>query len=200
MTVNTESVYQGVTLTNTGGSPLIFSSVALTGTNKTQFLISGNTCLGSLAAGANCTIHTHFYPTVTGAATAALTITDSATGSPQTVTLTGTGTTAAAVSLSTTSIAFGDVTVGSESAYQPVTLTNTGGSPLTISSIVLTGTNEAQFVISSNYCPASLVAGANCVIHLHFYPKAAGAATAALTINDNAAGSPQSVTLTGTGK
>jgi hypothetical protein len=197
--VNTESVYQPVTLTNTGGSPLTISSVALMGTNETQFLISSNYCPASLAVGANCTIHLHFYPNVTGAATGALTVTDNAADSPQSVTLTGTATTPAAVSLSATSLVFGNVPVNTESVYQPVTLTNTGGSPLTISGIVLTGTNKAQFLISSNYCPASLAAGANCVIHLHFYPQITGAATAALTIADAASGSPQSVSLTGTG-
>jgi hypothetical protein len=197
--VKTESVYQGVTLTNTGGGPLTISSVALTGTNLAQYVISSNTCPASLAAGANCVIHLHFYPQVTGAASAALTITDNAAGSPQSVALTGTGLTPAAVSLSATSLAFGNVLVKTESVYQGVTLTNTGGSPLTISSVALTGTNLAQYVISSNACPASLAAGANCVIHLHFYPQVTGAASANLTFTDNAAGSPQSVALTGTG-
>ena len=200
VTVKTESVYQGVTLTNTGGSPLTISSIALTGTNAAQFTISSNYCPASLAAGANCIIHLHFYPQVTGAASAALTFADSATGSPQSVALTGTALTPAAVSLSATSLAFGGVTVKTESVYQGVTLTNTGGSPLSISSVALTGANKAQFLISSNYCPPSLAAGANCVIHLHFYPQVTGAAVAALTITDNATGSPQSVTLTGTGK
>ena len=198
--VNTESVYQGFTLTNTGGSPLAISSVALTGTNKTQFLISGNTCPASLAAGANCIVHLHFYPTATGAATAALSITDNAAGSPQSVTLTGTATPPAAVSLSTTSLAFGNVPVNTESVYQGFTLTNTGGSPLTFTGVALTGTNKTQFLISGNTCLGSLAAGANCIVHLHFYPTVTGAATAALTVTDNATGSPQSVALTGTGK
>ena len=197
--VGTESGYQPVTLTNTGGSPLTISSVVLTGTNKTQFLISSNYCPASLAAGANCIIHLHFYPLVTGPASAALTITDNATGSQQSVSLTGTGTTPAAVSLSTTGVAFGIVRAKTESVYQAVTLTNAGGSPLTINSVVLTGTNKTQFLISSNDCPASLAAGANCIIHLHFYPQVTGPASAALTITDNATGSPQSVSLTGTG-
>jgi hypothetical protein len=198
--VNTESAYQPVTLTNTGDSPLTISGIALTGPNKTQFLVSSNYCPTSLAAGANCVIHLHFYPQVTGAASAALTITDNATGSPQSVTLTGTGTLPPpVVSLSTTSLAFGNVPVDTESSYQGFTLTNTGGSPLTISSVALTGTNKAQFLISGNTCPASLAPGANCAIHLHFYPQVTGAVVAALTITDNASGSPQSVALTGTG-
>jgi sugar lactone lactonase YvrE len=198
--VNTESAYQGFILTNTSGNPLSIGSVALTGTSKTQFLVSANTCPATLAAGAGCTIHLHFYPNVTGPASAALTITDNAIGSPQSVTLTGTATPPPTVSLSTTTIAFGNVTVKTESLYQPFTLTNTGGSPLTITGIALTGTNKTQFLISSNYCPTSLSAGANCTIHLHFYPTVTGPATAALTITDNATASPQSVTLTGTGK
>jgi C1A family cysteine protease len=200
VTVNTESVYQGFTLTNTGASAVTFSSVALTGTNKTQFLISGNTCLGSLAAGANCIVHLHFYPKVTGAATAALTVTDNATGSPQSVSLTGTATAPPTVSLSTATLAFGNVAVNTESVYQGFTVTNTGTSPVTFSSVALTGTNKSQFLISGNTCLWNLAAGANCIVHLHFWPTVTGAASAALTITDNATGSPQSVTLTGTGK
>jgi phosphatidylserine synthase len=198
-TVNTESAAQVVTLTNTGAGKLSISGVALTGMNKAQFLVSANYCPASLVGGANCILHVRFYPQVAGAATAALTITDSASGSPQSVSLTGTATTPGAVSLSTSSIAFGNQTVNTESAAQVVTLTNTGGSVLSTSGVALTGTNNAQFLISANYCPASLAAGANCVLHVRFYPKAAGAATAALTITDNASGSPQSVSLTGTG-
>jgi hypothetical protein len=196
--VKTESTYRPVTLTNTGGSPLTIGSIALTGTNRAQFLVSSNYCPASLAAGANCAIHLHFYPQLAGAAVAALTISDNAAGSPQSVTLTGTGT-APAVSLSPTTIAFGNQAVKTESTYLGVTLTNTGTASLTIAGIALSGSNETQFLISSNTCPATLAVGANCVIHMHFYPQATGAAVAALTITDSAAGSPQSVTLTGTG-
>jgi hypothetical protein len=44
-----------------------------------------------VAGGANCTIHGHFTPAATGALTAAITITDNASGSPQSITLSGTG-------------------------------------------------------------------------------------------------------------
>jgi hypothetical protein len=198
VTVNTESVYQAVTVTNTGNGALTIGSIALTGSNPAQFLISANYCPGSLAAGASCAVHLHFSPQVSGAAAAALTITDNATDSPESVTLTGTGTVPAA-SLSTTNLAFGNVPVNTESVYQGITLTNTGSSSLTIQSIALTGTNPTQFLISANYCPKSLAAGASCAVHLHFYPQVTGAASAALSIADNATGSPQSVTLTGTG-
>jgi hypothetical protein len=41
--------------------------------------------------GDSCTIHGHFAPTATGALKAAVTITDSAMGSPQNIALSGTG-------------------------------------------------------------------------------------------------------------
>jgi len=53
--------------------------------------------------------------------------------------------------------------------------------------------------VFANNCGPSLAVGASCTIHGHFAPTVAGAATAAVTIADNAAGSPQSIALSGTG-
>jgi hypothetical protein len=198
--VGTESPLQTVTLTNTGSATLTISSIALTGTNASSFLTS-NTCGSSVAAGANCSLKLRFDPKASGSATAALTLTDNASNSPQSIALTGTGGSGgsgATVSLSATSVAFGDDTVGSESNLQTVTLTNTGTATLTISSIALTGTNASSF-LTSNTCGSSVAAGANCSLKLRFDPKAKGNATAALTLTDNASNSPQSIALTGTG-
>ena len=75
----------------------------------------------------------------------ALSITDNASGSPQTVSLSGTGT-APLVSLSPTSLAFGSQPVGTRSstAYT-VKLSNTGNGTLSITSLALTGTNASDF-------------------------------------------------------
>jgi len=196
--VGTSSASQSVTLTNTGGATLTISSIAVTGTNASSFAF-GNSCGASVASGASCTIHGHFSPTVLGALTAAITITDNAAGSPQSITLTGTGVNPAAVSLSATSLSFGSEPVGTSSSSQSVTLTNTGGVTLTITSIAVTGTNASSFVFG-NSCGTSVASGASCTIHGHFNPTATGALTAAITITDNAAGSPQSIALTGTGQ
>jgi len=188
---------QTVTLTNTGTASLSITSIAITGTNASSFVFA-NSCGTTLAAGANCTIHGHFGPLSSGALTAAITITDNAAGSPQSVALTGTGVAAAAVKLSTTSLAFGSVNIGSISGSTVVTLTNSGSAALSITSINVTGADASSFVFVSG-CGTSLAAGANCTIHGHFGPLVAGALTAAITITDNAAGSPQSVALSGTG-
>src|SRR5258708_35823970 len=73
-----------------------------------------------------------------GTRTGAITITDDASGSPQTVGLTGTGI-APVASVSPTTVNFGNQLLNTTSAAQAVTLSNTGTSPLNISSIVAGG-------------------------------------------------------------
>jgi hypothetical protein len=102
--------------------------------------------------------------------------------------------TAPSVSLSPTSLAFGSQTVGTTSVPQSVTLTNSGTAALTITAISAAG-DFAQ----TNTCGGSVAQGGSCTIGVTFTPTAAGARTGSLTIADNAANSPQSVSLTGTG-
>jgi Galactose oxidase, central domain/Cep192 domain 4 len=103
-----------------------------------------------------------------------------------------------AVTLSPTSLGFPSQSDGSTSPPASVTLTNTGTAALTIASIGIAGANAADFAETSN-CSISLAAGANCAVSVTFKPSLVGTETAALTISDNAAGSPQSVPLTGQG-
>ena len=141
-----------------------------------------------------------FKPAAAGALTASLSIADNATGSPQTVTLTGTGAAAAApaITLTPTSIAFPATVTAATSAAQVVTVKNTGTAAATISSIALGGTNATSFV-EIGTCGTSLAAGASCSIYVAFKPASAAALTGTLSVTDNATGSPQKVTLTGTG-
>jgi hypothetical protein len=88
--------------------------------------------------------------------------------------------------------------MGSTSAPQSVSLTNAGTAALSISSFALGGANSADFSQTSN-CGSSLAAGANCAINVQFTPAAVGSRSASLTVTDNASGSPQMVSLTGTG-
>ena len=92
--ITTTSSAQSVTFTNSGTAPLTISSIAVTGTNASDFAQT-NTCPASsatLAVSANCSISVTFTPSATGNRTASVTITDNASGSPHTVSLTGTGT------------------------------------------------------------------------------------------------------------
>ena len=196
--VGSASASQTVVITNTGTAALSITGTAVTGTDASSFVFA-STCGASLAVGANCNIHGHFGPASTGALTATIKINDSATTSPQTITVTGTGLPAAPVTLSATSIAFPATKVGSSSASDYVTMTNTGTAALTITSIAVTGTGASQFDFANN-CGTSLAVGASCTIHGHFAPTATGPKTAAVTITSSAAGSPESIALSGTGQ
>jgi hypothetical protein len=89
--------------------------------------------------------------------------------------------------------------VGSTSASKSVTLTNSGGAPLSVTSITLAGTNPGDFTLTNpNPCGTSVAAGANCSISVAFKPTVSGSRTATVTITDSAAGSPHTVALTGT--
>jgi hypothetical protein len=192
--IGVTSAAKTVTLTNIGTTILTIASIAITGTNAGDFAQT-HSCGASLAAAASCTISVTFKPTATGARSASLSVTDSASGSPQLVPLSGIGTTA---KLSVTNLNFGSVTVGTTSAAKTVTLTNIGTFALSITSIAITGTNAGDF-LQTHTCGSSLAAGASCTISVKFKPTATGARSGALTITDSAAGSPQQVILSGTG-
>ncbi len=199
-TVNTTSAAQSVTLTNSGSAALSLTSIAITGTNSGDFAAT-NTCGSSVNANATCTVSVTFTPTAAGSRTANVSITDNATGSPQTVSLTGTGASGngtPAVTLSPTSLTFASQTVNTTSAAQSITLTNSGTATLSITSIAITGTNSGDFA-ETNTCGSSVNANATCTVSVTFTPTAAGSRTANVSITDNATGSPQTVSLTGTG-
>ena len=108
------------------------------------------------------------------------------------------GSTGPAVSLSPSTLAFGSEPVDMTCPSQVVTLSNTGSAVLNITSITFTGANASSFS-EANTCGSSVAAGGNCTIAVLFTPSAAGTLTASLSIADNASGSPQSVSLSGTG-
>src|SRR3989475_1102373 len=198
-TVGTTSAAQVSTLTNTGSTTITISSITLSG----DFALAGlGTCGTSLAPGTSCTTSVNFTPTTTGTRTGAVTVNDSATGSPQTISLTGSGvssgTGSPAASLSPTSLTFGNQNVGTTSATQAVTLSNTGTAALSISGIAVTGTNSGDFA-QSNTCGSSVAASASCTINVTFAPTASGTRTATVTVTDNATGSPHTASLTGSG-
>jgi hypothetical protein len=107
----------------------------------------------------------------------------------------------AEVSLSPASLNFGPAGTSLPTTPQIVTLTNTGASPLSITSLSITGTDSGDFE-QSNSCPMSpntLAPGNYCTITVIFDPMETGTLNAAVTITDNAPNSPQMVPLTGVG-
>jgi hypothetical protein len=188
--VGKSSTAQSVVLTNIGTATLNIASIGITGDySKTT------TCAATLAASASCTVSVTFTPTTTGSRTGTLTFTDDSATSPETVSLTGSGATGSPIAnLSASSLAFDNQQINTTSAAQVLTLTNTGTGTLTIGSIVTTG-NFAD----TTTCGGTLAIGANCTVSVTFTPLSAAALTGAVTFTDDAANSPQVVTLSGTG-
>ena len=107
-------------------------------------------------------------------------------------------TTAPAVGLAPTSLTFTSESVGTTSTAQSVTLTNSGNASLAITTVKIGGTNASDFSKTDTCTNATVAASATCAISVTFAPTAAGSRTASISIADNASGSPQSVSLTGT--
>jgi hypothetical protein len=187
--LQTASATQAVTLTNTGDAALVL----VAGQIKSGDFTVVNGCGNSLNGHSSCTMLVGFVPTAVGARSGTLAVMDEYR--TQTVVLNGLGIAPAGVSLSPVSaVGFGVTAVGQSAAAQAVTLTNNGGVPLVIQSIVATG----DFALGANTCGTTLAVGAVCTVQVGFAPTAAGARAGSFTVVDNAASSPQSLQLTGT--
>jgi sugar lactone lactonase YvrE len=202
--VGTLSAAKTVTLSNIGTASLTIAGISLSGPNSPDFGVSTN-CGGSLAVNASCTVSLTFTPSAAGARSASLTFSDSVAGSPQAISITGTGTQPQAppppppgVTLNPPSISFPTQNLGASSSPVTVTLTNSGGSSLSLSGISMSGSNGPDFPMTTT-CGPTLAPGASCNLNVAFKPLAAGLRSASLTLTDNAPGSLQTVPLSGTG-
>jgi hypothetical protein len=190
-----------VTLSNTGSAALTISTLSLGGTNAGDYALgsgAGSCAAGTaLAVGGSCTVAISFTPTTaSGTRTASLSA-NAGTAGTVTVSLSGTAAPAATpiLSLSATALDFGSVSVGSSSATKTASLSNTGSAPLNLGSLTA---SPSVFALSHD-CPAALGIGASCTLSLVYTPTAAGPSAGSVAIASNAASSPDSLALTGSG-
>jgi sugar lactone lactonase YvrE len=194
--LTTTSAAQNITVSSSGTASLTITAINIAGSNSSDFNQSNNCPLSpnTLAAGASCQVSATFSPAASGPRKSAIKISDSS-GDSHFILLTGDGT---AVGLSPASLSFPSQSVGTSGTPQTVTLSNLGSSPMNIWQMALQGPNAADFSKSST-CGNTLAAGSNCGITVTFTPSAAGTRSARLLISDDGGGSPQSVSLSGTG-
>ncbi len=190
--VGQSSTSKLVTLTNGGSVTLDISSITTTGDFAQT--ASSSPCGSTLAAGKSCKIEVAFTPTQVGSRTGTLSITDNAANSPQTVSLSGTG--KAPVTLTPTSARYATQKVGTKSPAKVFTLKNNLNTVL--HSIVISTTGD--FAVSTTTCQTQLSSNASCTISVTFTPTQTGTRTGTLQVSDSAIGSPQTSSLTGTGK
>jgi len=95
---------------------------------------------------------------------------------------------------STAKLSYGTVTVGS-SIILPVTLTNTGGSSVSISGVTVSGTGLSIGGVSSGQILAN---GNSALLDVTFAPSASGALNGSVSITSNATNSTLTISLSGT--
>ena len=105
-----------------------------------------------------------------------------------------------AVTFAPTSLTFAAQPIGTTSAPQSITVSNTGTGSLFINSAATRGANPLDFTQVSDGCSGlTLAAGTSCTVSITFSPTASGARSATFILTDNAPASPQTVPISGTG-
>ncbi len=183
---------QSVTLTNSGNASLTVSQATVTGTG---FSLSGLALPLTLGAGQSAAFSVTFAPQSAGSSSGSVSITSNGSNPNLSIPLSGTGVTQGTLTANPTSLAFGSVQIGSSTSLAE-TLTNTGGTSLTISAATASGTG---FSLSGLALPLTLTAGQGTSFTVLFSPTASGGASGSVTITSNGSNPNLSIPLSGTG-
>jgi sugar lactone lactonase YvrE len=108
---------------------------------------------------------------------------------------------AAAATMTPSALSLGQWALGVTGGAQVTTLNSTGGADLSLTGLTITGTNSVDFS-QTNTCgtlPATISPQVACTVSVSLTPSVYGMETAVLNVADNATGSPQLVTLKGSG-
>lgn len=180
-------------LTNSGGSSLTISQAVLSGSGFTQ---TGLTLPLTLNPSQSTTFNVTFTPLSSGPINGSISISSNGSNPTLVLGLSGTGVlNPGTLSPNPSGLSFGNVQVGSTQSLS-TTLTNSGGSALTISQANL---STAGFNLSGLSLPLTLNVGQSAAVSILFSPQSAGSLTGNLTIVSNASNSSLSIPLSGTG-
>jgi hypothetical protein len=179
------------TLTNTGGSSITITQANLSGAG---FTMTGLTLPVALAAGQSTTFNVTFTPQSGGAASGSLAITSNASNSNLSVPLTGNVATPGVLSTSDSSLSFGSVQVNG-TASQTETLTNSGGTNVTVTQAQVSGTG---FSVTGLTLPMTLKPGQSFTFGAAFKPTSGGNATGSISVVSDASNPTLTITLAGT--
>ena len=180
------------TLTNTGGTSLTISAASASGSG---FGLSGLSLPLTLNGGQSTSFTVLFSPTASGAAIGSVSITSNGSNSTWSIPLSGTGVTSGTLAANPTTLAFSGTQLGSSTSV-PETLTNTGGTSLTISAATASGIG---FSLSGVALPLTLAVGQSTSFTVLFSPTASGATSGSVSITSNGSNSSLSIPLSGTG-
>ncbi len=177
-----------VVLTNARSWKVTLSALQTMGVG---FSMSGPTFPLTLGAGQSVTLNVAFAPQSAGATGGSLFV----SGPGLAIPLTGTGAAPGQLNANPGSVNFANVQVGT-SQTQSATVTNSGGSSLTVSQATLTG---ASFTLGGLTLPLTLGTGQSATFSLAFAPQSTGSSSGNVAFTSNAPSSPLSIALSGTG-
>jgi len=184
-----------LTIHNPGTAPLTFTGPPVF--SNSDFALAGHgDCTDQIAPEGSCTLHLTFTASALGVRKGILTMHDSASGGPHSYNVTGVGV-QPAVALVPSALSFGQVPVG-DTDNQAVALRNTGTDVLSVTD--LSSTNAAVSVTSRDALPFTVAPGAVAALTVTFAPKAVGAVAATISVTDDAPGSPEFISVTGSGQ
>lgn len=178
-------------MTNSGGSSLTVNTVTATGTG---FSVSGLSLPLTLAANQSQGFTVVFAPQSSGTMKGNLAIVNTGSTPTVDVPLSGDSSTDGVLTANPLSLNFGSVLVGSNQTL-PETLTNSGGSSLTVTQVNATG---AGFSVSGLSLPLTLGAGQSQPFNVTFAPSATGSSSGNLAIVSSSTPTIN-VALSGTG-
>jgi len=183
-----------LTLTNTGRTELTITAATMSGAG---FAMSNLALPITLPAGKSIPATIKFVPTATGdfSGSVAFETRSAEYWEKVPVPFHGVGVLRAVLTRSVSSLAFGSVKVGSDSA-QSETLTNTGGGPLTISQVTATGRG---FSVSGLALPVTLGSGQSTSFKVVFSPTSGGAVSGAVDITSSNSNSNMTIAVSGSG-
>lgn len=174
--------------------PITVSSITVQGTD---FKLAKNGCPTVLPPLYGCgLVQISFTPSATGVRTGTVTVVATDSPSPHISNLQGTGISNGKGTVSPTTLNFAPQAVGTSSQPKVLTLTNSGTGTLALNGISV----SPIFFTQTNTCGSSLAAGAKCTISVSFTPTLKGMVVGSLSVQDDGAGSPHTLTLSGIGK
>ncbi len=180
------------TLSNPSAAAVTVSQATASGAG---FSISGLKLPLTLSPSQTVSFSATYSPTTPGSSSGSLTVVSNASNSSVGASLSGTAVTSGSLAANPSNVAFGNVQVGS-TASQFESLTNTGGSTVTISQVNVTG---AGFSINNLTLPVTLNANQSVTFTTVFSPANSGSASGSLTIVSDSSDSNLTISLSGTG-
>ncbi len=186
--VGTRSDAQPIHLQNTGKIELAIKNI-----QASANFAETDDCRPSVPVGKHCTVQVTFSPTATGPLIGSITVSSNAAGPPRVFKVDGIGV-LTAPDILPSKLSFGEQSVGTASASQTVTFTNTGSLALTF-----TGLKISDGWTQTNNCLPSVPSKASCTVKVNFRPVSSGWVDGALTLTEYTTNSPQTIALSGTG-